>query len=102
MLTLQDVEHGIRHFGTVELGGELSFPLRMSYDQAAARLQSIASQTGAIVKCEETLAGPALRVYPHGEQGYWWLVWRDGEIEIDRFYPETKRFSYNRPAAAGA
>jgi len=102
MLTMQDVELSIRHFGTVELGGELSFPLGMPYEQAADRLQSIANQTGAVVQRGKELGGLMLMVWPHGEQGYWRLIWHKGEIEIDRFYPETKRFTYNRPAAAGA
>lgn len=102
MLTMQDVELNIRCYGVVELGGELFFPLGMPYAEAADRLRAIALQTGAIVRYEDTLAGPALRVYPHDEQGYWWLVWRDGELEIIRYEPERQTFCYNRPAAAGA
>ena len=45
---------------------------------------------------------PPADIYPVDEQGYWLLIWRDSEIEIKRFHPETKRFTYNRPAAAGA
>lgn len=102
MLTLQDVEHGIRHYGTVELGGELSFPFGMPYEEAADRLRTIANQTGGHVRRGTMLGQPMLEVHHCDDIGFWLLIWRDGEIEIVRFYPETKRFSYNRPAAAGA
>ena len=102
MLTLQEVEHGIRHYGTAELGGELSFPLGMYYEEVAERLRSIANQTGGYVKRGDYLGQPTLEVHHCDDIGFWLLVWRDTELEVKRFHPETQRFSYNRPAAAGA
>ena len=102
MLTMHDVEHGIRHYGVVELGGELAFPLGMAYAEAADRLQTIANQTGGFVRRGERLGRRWLEVHHCDDIGFWLLVWHDSEIEIKRFNPETKRFTYNRPAAAGA
>lgn len=101
MLTLQEVEHSIHRFGTVELG-ELSFPFGQDYEQVADWLEHVANQIGTVVQRGTHQGHRMLLVYPHGEPGFWQLVWRDGEIEIIRFYPERQTFSYNRPAAVDA
>lgn len=98
MLTLSEVEYGIRHYATVELGGELSFPFGMPYEQAAERLRMIANQTGGYVYRGKHLGQPWLIIYPHGEAGHWRLIWRDYHLEIVRFMPESRTFRY--PAAA--
>ena len=98
MLTMQDVAASIEFFGTVELGGELSFPIGTAYGEAADRLQSIASQTGAYVYRGKHLGQPWLIVYPHGETGYWGLIWHDRALEITRYTPETKLFDHNLAA----
>lgn len=98
MLTLQEVEHSIRAYGKVELGGELSFPIGTVYAEAAQRLQSIANQTGAIVQRGKELGQPMLMVFPVGASGYWRLVWHDRALEITRYTPETKLFNHNLPA----
>jgi hypothetical protein len=92
MLTLKDVEHGITFYATVELGGELSFPIGLDYEQAAERLQSVAGQIGGYVKRDKILGQPSLTVYPPNVQGYWRLTWRDEGLEVARFNPETQTF----------
>ena len=98
MLTLAEVEYGIRHYATVELGGELSFPFGMPYEQAAERLHRIALQTGGFVKRGTRLGRPTLEVHHCDDIGYWLLIWHDAELEVKRFNPETQLFRH--PAAA--
>jgi len=83
---------------TVELGGELSFPLGIPYRQAAERLQSIAVRTRAFVQRGKMLGQPMLMVYPLSSNVYWRLVWHDRALEITRYEPETKLFPQNLPA----
>ena len=93
MLTLQEVEHGIKHYATVDLGGELAFPIGMSRDEAAEHLLSIASQVGGFVERKSPLGAEQLIVFPPYEAGYWKLTWRGSQLEVARFAPETRSFA---------